>query len=327
MNTYIDKDYLAAHDTLISYSGNTASVDVPEILDKIRLSKIGDGAFSELTTIESVKLPYGVSEIGDSAFYRASKMKKIEIPGTVKKIGLNAFGDCNELSEIIWYDIELSDNEYTTLKNGSSATYDNIFVAHYIPRFVKNIGSISTGRTMGDPGASVVPKEISVLFRYDTQNDGCNSEALYSNIEHISFLENDINGSEHDAFVAQVKLTKAEPLSVFAENANDYAIKSEKNLLKLQTYIFMFDDKKTCRKGNKVYITATIKFGYFFWQSKQKVICDKKDYYIYRRHFLTNNPEIEYVREDAAIYCNGEVVTDRKEAQKVYGKYKLLSIL
>ena len=74
-------------------------------------------------------------------------------------------------------------------------------------------------------------------------------------------------------------------------------------------------------------INATLKIGYFFWQSAQSVIYDKKQYYIYRRYYLSSDPEIEYVRRDIAAYSEKGLVTNREEAQNVYAKYKLLSIL
>ena len=116
-------------------------------------------------------------------------------------------------------------------------------------------------------------------------------------------------------------------VSYVTEMMNDFAVKSEKPLPKEKTYVFTFDDTQTKEKNGNIYITATIKFGFFFWQSGQKVICNKTDYYVYRRLYLSSKEEIEFVKEDVAIYKDTELVLNRKEAQQVYGKYKLLSIL
>ena len=81
------------------------------------------------------------------------------------------------------------------------------------------------------------------------------------------------------------------------------------------------------KEKGKVFIHATLKIGYFFWQSAQPVIYEKKQYYIYRRYYLSDDPEIGYVRRDIAAYSQKGLVNNRVEAQNVYAKYKLLSIL
>ena len=101
----------------------------------------------------------------------------------------------------------------------------------------------------------------------------------------------------------------------------------ERNVSKEKTIIFTFDDTKTKEDKEKVIINATLKIGYFFWQSAQPVIYDKKQYYIYRRYYLSSDPEMGYVRRDIAAYSEKGLVTNREEAQSVYAKYKLLSIL
>jgi hypothetical protein len=97
--------------------------------------------------------------------------------------------------------------------------------------------------------------------------------------------------------------------------------------IKGKTIIFTFDDTKTREEKGKVFIHATLKIGYFFWQSAQPVIYEKKQYYIYRRYYLSDDPEIGYVRRDIAAYSQRGLVNNRVEAQNVYAKYKLLSIL
>ena len=84
---------------------------------------------------------------------------------------------------------------------------------------------------------------------------------------------------------------------------------------------------KTVFKKGKYLLQVTLKIGHFFWQSAQPVLYENNKYYVYRRYYLTSNPELELIRRDIAIYDGNGVVNDRKEAQNVYAKYKLLSIL
>ena len=322
MNTYIDKDYLVAEDTIVSYTGTNSTVDVPGMFDKIHLSRIGNGAFSELN-IEYLKLPYGVQRIEDGAFQWNFNMRCIKIPGTVQCLGENLFLGCSQLNEIIWYGIELEKNIYQKLKEDSIKAMDDIFVAEHIPSFISDTGFKGIENTP----ALAIPPNIPVLFKFDNAEDGHITDALFRETEHFCFNKNDNFKSENAAFIYQMELNKFGVVSYVSEIANDIAVKTEKPLAKEKTYIFTFDDKKTKEKQGKMYIDAAIKFGYFFWQSGQKVICDKKDYYVYRRLYLSSKKEIEYVKEDVAIYKGTELVRNRKEAQQVYGKYKLLSIL
>lgn len=55
------------------------------------LKKIGDHAFAANTTLESIRLPYGLEEIEQGAFYY-SFIRDITVPATVNKIGDEAFG-------------------------------------------------------------------------------------------------------------------------------------------------------------------------------------------------------------------------------------------
>ena len=79
-------------------------------------------------------------------------------------------------------------------------------------------------------------------------------------------------------------------------------------------------------KGKKS-LSVTIRIGYLFFQKMRKVICNRKQYYIYQRYYLHYNNNQEFLRRDVAIYTDQGVVMDKKEAQLVYAKYKFLCIL
>ena len=323
MNTYIDKDYLVAKDTIISYTGTSNIIDVPRYFAKIQPLRIGKSAFAELNTVEQVNLPYGVQRIEDMAFQGNSNMRYIKIPGTVQHFGTGVFFGCNQLNEIIIYDIPIDKNTYQKLKGDSIRTVDDIFISEHIPRFVSD----TDFKGIENTSAIVVPKNIPVLFKYDNENSGRNSDELFRDIDHFRFIKNDNLTNENAAFIYQMKTEKFGSVSYIAEIVNDFAVKSEKPLPKEKTYIFTFDDTQTKEKDENIFITATIKFGFFFWQSGQKVICNKTDYFVYRRLYLSSKEDIEFVKEDVAIYKGTELVRNRKEVQQVYGKYKLLSIL
>ena len=323
MNTYVDKDYLIAKDTIVTYTGTSNNIDVPGNFDKIHLLRIGNSAFAELNRVEQLKLPYGVERIEDMAFQGNSNMRCIKIPGTVQHFGTGVFFGCHQLNDIIIYDIQIDKNTYQKLKGDSIRTVDDVYVSEHIPRFISDTGF----RGIDNTPAAVVPKNIPVLFRFDKESCGRNSNELFRDIDNFRFSKSENLTNENSAFIYQMKTDRFGSVSYVAEMMNDFAVKSEKPLPKEKTYVFTFDDTQTKEKNGNVYITATIKFGFFFWQSGQKVICNKTDYYVYRRLYLSSKEEIEFVKEDVAIYKDTELVLNRKEAQQVYGKYKLLSIL
>ena len=112
-----------------------------------------------------------------------------------------------------------------------------------------------------------------------------------------------------------------------AEEEVDRYVRTGKACHKNRCAIFTFDDTKTREENGNFLICASLKIGYFFWQSSQPVMYEGKKYYIYRRHYLNPGDEFRFVRRDIAVYSDKGLVTDKKEAQEVYAKYRLLSIL
>jgi len=136
-----------------------------------------------------------------------------------------------------------------------------------------------------------------------------------------------VPNTEDKAFCEHIRDNEPEVYDGKAEQKNDWYVRVGKVPNKEKTIIFTFDDTKTKEEKGKYLIHATLKIGFFFWQSAQPVIYENKKYYIYRRYYLSSDQEIEYVRRDIAVYTDKGLVNNREEAQNVYAKYKFLSIL
>lgn len=67
----------------------------------VGLEKIGKYAFYHCDNLVSATLPSGVKEIGDSAFYGCTRLDNVVIPSTVKAIGSTAFSRCAMLSNLV----------------------------------------------------------------------------------------------------------------------------------------------------------------------------------------------------------------------------------
>lgn len=59
---------------------------------------IGDYAFNHCSSLTSIDFPVALNTIGNYAFFGCSSLKSIEIPSGVTGIGAGAFGDCSSLS-------------------------------------------------------------------------------------------------------------------------------------------------------------------------------------------------------------------------------------
>lgn len=62
------------------------------------ITDIRDYAFNHCTSLTSIDFPVALNTIGSYAFFGCSPLKSIEIPSGVTGIGAGAFGDCSSLS-------------------------------------------------------------------------------------------------------------------------------------------------------------------------------------------------------------------------------------
>jgi len=75
---------------------NESKIVVPD-----GVTVIGENAFQNCTSLESIKFPYSLTEISYHAFFGCSKLRSITIPNNVKRIGDGAFKGCSSLESII----------------------------------------------------------------------------------------------------------------------------------------------------------------------------------------------------------------------------------
>lgn len=82
------------------YTGNEASVKIPESINGYPVTKIGDSAFKGNFSVKNAEIPDGVKIIGDYAFNDCTGLESITIPESVEKIGKSAFFYCTRLENV-----------------------------------------------------------------------------------------------------------------------------------------------------------------------------------------------------------------------------------
>lgn len=75
-----------------------SEVIVPDKINNVVVTRIGNHAFDECTFLSNIEIPYGIKNIGHYAFYKCTSLRNLELPNTVRYIGDNAFTGCSDLT-------------------------------------------------------------------------------------------------------------------------------------------------------------------------------------------------------------------------------------
>lgn len=73
---------------------------VPEAVDGVTITAIGNDAFSGSEKVKNVQLPDTITTIGDKAFYECKNLTQINLPSGINSIGVSAFTSCSKLQSI-----------------------------------------------------------------------------------------------------------------------------------------------------------------------------------------------------------------------------------
>lgn len=95
--------YIKNEDGTIAISGYTGSdsiVTVPDTIDNLKVTAVGDHSFEANWDIEEVILPDGIKYIGESAFMDCGSLKSVNIPAGTETIRRAAFASCSSLDNV-----------------------------------------------------------------------------------------------------------------------------------------------------------------------------------------------------------------------------------
>ena len=99
-----DKHYRNSGELILtSYSGDSASLTIPEKVEGYTVTAIDDNAFSECDTLGKVTLPDTINYFGEAVF-RDSSVTSVNIPKGVKMIPSYTFYNCQDLTDVAFHD-------------------------------------------------------------------------------------------------------------------------------------------------------------------------------------------------------------------------------
>jgi hypothetical protein len=81
-------------------SSTSGDIAIPSILGGRPVTRIGNFAFNNCSSLASVEIPESVTAICEAAFYRCLNLKSMTIPDSVTSVGYKAFYECKSLKSL-----------------------------------------------------------------------------------------------------------------------------------------------------------------------------------------------------------------------------------
>lgn len=317
MNTYIDRRFLAAEDTLIQYFGADESMSLPARLGNVQIKRIGSGSICN-NKLSYLSVPEGVETIGSNAVLTGNLLKTLVLPSTLRNIGDNAFGEFTDIQTIKFNGLGYSEQQYRTLEQNSVRINGTKMLALNMPdhELFYNIEN----RSM--KFAKFIPVSFGCLFK---QNEP--STCLSDSYELLNTDGGLKKYWENSMIKTVIKSGKESYIHNETENRNDLDSVENSKLAPEKTAVFVYDAEKTKFSGDMVYLDAKILRAYWFWQSVVPIKDGSSMYYLYRRCYLTDSEAIKYVTMDMGIFDSGGNTVEKERATEIYEKYEFMRIL
>ncbi|MBQ9374717.1 MAG: leucine-rich repeat domain-containing protein, partial [Ruminococcus sp.] len=85
---------------IVAYHGTEREITIPSEIAGLQVTSIGNEAFMNFTSLNSVTIPEGVTSVGDKAFNGCKNLKTATLPETLESIGADAFTGSERLRNI-----------------------------------------------------------------------------------------------------------------------------------------------------------------------------------------------------------------------------------
>ena len=148
-----DPNYIDSTCTITNYTGPGGDITIPDTLDTLTVTVIGDYAFAGNYSLTGITVGNSVTSIGEGAF-QYSGLTNITIGNNVTTIGYRAFLICADLSNITL------GNSVTTI--GGYAFYScSSLTSIVIPESVTTIGEAAFLNCNGLAGNLIIPDSVT----------------------------------------------------------------------------------------------------------------------------------------------------------------------
>ena len=139
--------------TITGYTGSGGAVTIPDTINDLPVTSIGEEAFYQSFSLTSVTTGTNVTSIGENAFFQCPNLSSVTIPGNVTNIGAGPFIDCQSLTVIslsapnLHYSVT---NELLFNKTQTSLIEypGGIGGSYTLPAAVTNVGEAFIGNTL-----------------------------------------------------------------------------------------------------------------------------------------------------------------------------------
>lgn len=329
--------------TLLTYNGDLNKVILYSKIKDGRVRKIGAGAFYNHKTINEVIIGDGIEEIGDAAFAHANNLKYMYIPKSVKVCHPRAFANCNGLSRII-VDRKLTKTGYDNLKSSCIRGEGGLYILSAPHEEIEGLAQIYRGLSELVKPACKISSDMRRLFLKKIAAGQTNNlkKTNMTNEEMLAFekrfglfeqsMSIPLNKTakaeiESKALVEKLKLDAIEPYNEASDIKNDSIVKKRKEPIIDEVIVVSFKPEDTYQKGDEVIVRFIFDIGRYFWQSTRKIALKGKNYYVYRREFLSSDSKHPFIRRDVGALNDKYQEVDGDTEKMVYAKYLLASML
>lgn len=86
--------------SVIGYSGNNSSVNVPASVGKRKVTAVEKSAFAGNAQIREIRIAVGIVELADGAFKGCDQLERVTLPDSLEKVGTGVFDECDELEHV-----------------------------------------------------------------------------------------------------------------------------------------------------------------------------------------------------------------------------------
>ena len=165
---------------ITGYNGNDTDVVVPDKIDGKSVTSIGDWAFSDCTSVTSIKLPNSVTNIGESAFTGCDKLANVTISDGVKSIGPSAFEECTSLTSVT------IPNSVTNIDSDAFRGCTSLAKVT-IPNSVKSIGSCAFNKCVSLMSITIPDSVTNIDSGAFANNTKLKSITISKNLDEIKY--------------------------------------------------------------------------------------------------------------------------------------------